>query len=127
VRPSWKTDDYTLLGRFVRETPRRSTKYTQVFYDRLDEMSRTWADIRAMRTQGELQKAQELQQDNRGKLAYRALFNRMSKRLGVIRKQIALVQRGDMDASTKRKRIDQLQNRLNILTKRTVQNSSTAF
>ena len=110
TRPGMKVTDYPVIDRFAREGKGRSSKYITVFYDRLNETTRLYADIRQAREFGDLEKATQLKREGRNILRHKKALAKVQKHLSRLRKQIALIHHNrTMTAEQKRDKIDRLQ------------------
>jgi hypothetical protein len=126
--PAREWDEYLLAKRFARFGVPRSTKYVEMFYDRLDEAKKAFSDIRDAREAGDLVEAETIREANRNKLAKRKWLNRQSRAVSKLTKQIeAITARKDLDAASKRDMIDILQARKNLLIRRAVEVTEDAF
>ncbi len=115
-RPAKRIEEFPIIGSFVRTTPARRTRFETIFYEQLNEVNQTYADIRNYRTIGELDKAIALARKNRDKLRFRKLLNNRQRRLSEINKRIRKIRISKtMSASEKKIKIDrqlEIKNRL---------------
>ncbi|MCK5015796.1 MAG: hypothetical protein KAS32_01890, partial [Candidatus Peribacteraceae bacterium] len=125
--PTKRLSDYVLLKRFMKEQPRRNTKYATEFYGQLEEVRSIYGDIRQMRKFGETEKALLKAQKDGAKLRTRKYLNKMSRKLSSINKQMSKVRRSRMDSDLKRKKLERLQILKNRLTKLAVTKTSKLF
>lgn len=115
-RPAKRIEEFPIVGSFVRTTPARRIRFETIFYEQLNEVNQTYADIRNYRTIGELDKAIALARKNRDKLRFRKLLNNRQRRLSEINKRIRKIRISKtMSASEKKIKIDrqlEIKNRL---------------
>jgi hypothetical protein len=72
-------------------------------------VSEVMADIKAARETGELEKARQIAEDNKDKVALSKLYSASERRMGEIGKQMRLIQqRGGMSGDEKRETLDRL-------------------
>jgi hypothetical protein len=101
--------EYQPIRRFYRDLGApESDKYTQLFYESLREAQRLNADIKAMRDDGRLADAEELKSESAGLLSIRLKLERANRRLAALNAQIRQVEKSDLSADEKRRRIDLL-------------------
>lgn len=127
---SMRFTEYPLIKRFARSGPARNTKYTAIFYDRLNEIGRAYGDIRQAKKLGETDKAIELMEDNKEKLRLRKYYNRQRKKLSDISRQMSKIRLNkskSLSPSEKRSRMDMLTMRKNKITKQTYELSKGLF
>lgn len=115
-RPARRIEEFPIIGSFVRTTPARRTRFETIFYEQLNEVNQTYADIRNYRTIGELDKAINLSRKSKDKLRFRKLLNNRQRRLSEINKRIRKIRiNKTMSAREKKVRIDrqlEIKNRL---------------
>lgn len=115
-RPSRRIEEFPIIGSFVRTTPARRTRFETIFYEQLNEVNQTYADIRNFRTIGELDKAIALSRQKKDKLRFRKLLNNRQRRLSEINKRIRQIRISKrFSASEKKIKIDrqlEIKNRL---------------
>jgi hypothetical protein len=87
---------------------RRYTRYGTVFYDALRETNRVYADIKQYAEIGEVEKARSLFKENREKLAYRAILNRVQRKLSEVNNAMQQVRRLEASSEYKRRELDRL-------------------
>jgi hypothetical protein len=120
--PSKRMTDYPVLKRFLKEHPRRYTKYVSEFYERLEEVNSIYGDIKQMREFGEAEKALEMAEKEKNKLKARKYLNKVRRAMSDINKQITKIRLSrSMDPDEKRRRMDILQERKNKLAKAAVE------
>ena len=108
------------------DSPKRSTKYTTQFYEQLKEMNQTFSTIRELRQLGEIERAMELEKEERVLLQYRTSYNRIQRRISKLRTQMQRIANDpNMDGDLKQMRIDRMQALINanikVLQRRTNQ------
>lgn len=86
----------------------RYTRYGTVFYEALKETNRVYADIKEYAELGEVEKARSLYQENRNKLAYRVILNRVQRKLSEINSAMQKVRRLEASPEYKRRELDRL-------------------
>jgi len=107
VKPSKKLDDY--FGGFVKELPQASSRYLEDFYKQAQETSEAMADLRRAREVGDLEKAADIMEDRGDKIAQYRAYQQAQRQLADLNKRVRLVRNStEMDADTKRLRIDEL-------------------
>jgi len=110
---------------FAREGSGRHSKYMTQFYDNLNELTKTWGDIRKYRG---TEKGQELQKEYSGQLKYRTQYNKIQRQLSKHRKRIKIIYNDkDLSRAEKRQRIDRIQKQMNRLAERAVEQSRSVF
>ena len=118
VPPAMRATEWPVVRTLVKTMPNKNTKYTTMFYERLDEINRAYADIRQAKQLGEINKAIELSEENMDILSLRKQYNRISNRLSNISQLMSKVRLDKtMSAEEKRDWIDQLTIQKNNLTK----------
>ncbi|RLA42615.1 MAG: hypothetical protein DRR06_14065 [Gammaproteobacteria bacterium] len=127
-RPARHITEYPVIKRFARSGVPYSTKFTQIYYDRLRELNQVYADISDAKKQGEFEEARSMQKDSASKLRYRSKINRVNKNIQNMRRRINNIRgSGHYTPKQQRKEIDAIQSRINRLQKITVQSSDKAF
>ena len=107
--PSKRVDDYPLIGRFVRESPARHSKYISRFYEMATEMDKMVGTVNHFKKTGDFEKAKEYRDVNRKTLRYKKTINRGRKKLQNINNRIKNIHyHRDMTAGEKKRRIDEL-------------------
>mgnify|MGYP000029403952 CR=1 FL=1 len=128
AKPSRRVTEYPLLKRFSRSGTPYSTKYTEVFYNRLQQISEANADVRDARKLKDFKEARELFKESRNKLRYRKFVSRVNKEAGELRKRIGVIRLSPrLTPDQKRELIDRLQSRINKLMKLAVRRTEKAF
>lgn len=120
-RPARHWYEYQPIRRFYKnlEDPHHDKQQT-LFYESLRNSSRIYADLKQMRVDGDLEGARELRSDNKELLSIRKRLNRASRQLTAINSRIKRIKANDMlSADEKRKEIDLLKVRKNLLVDKT--------
>jgi hypothetical protein len=117
--PARRIYDMPVVRRFLQDPNPRVTKYADQLYEMLDEANAVFSTINRYKQQGRLAEAQELLQENRGKLAARARLNQIATQVRNLNNRVRLVMFNQtMTAEEKREQIDALNARKNELTAR---------
>lgn len=110
--------EYQPFRRFYQSSDAPAyTRYQTEFYEDLKEVNRLYADVRKLQELGQHADAQELRQENWNKLRYRKFLNQKQRQLSAISKKMKMIERSDLPAEIKRKRLDVLKLRRNALVK----------
>ena len=80
-------------------------------------MNRIYSDIKKLREIGKDEEALGLLQENRNKLRYRKLMNKVQRQLQQINSRMKIIERQNLEPEIKRKRLDVLRVRKNRLVK----------
>nr|MBC8318699.1 hypothetical protein [Candidatus Desulfobia pelagia] len=127
ISPETKLSEYTWnpVSSFVRDEEAKSSKYVNKFYENMSELDMMWGDIRKYRdTPGG--KAVTLEQRN--KLRYRKLYNKISKQLSAIRSEERRIYTDpNMTAIQKRMRLSATRRKKNELAKKATTISEDVF
>lgn len=115
-RPEKYWHEYQPIKRFYQSGESNYSKYTTQFYDNMKEVNRVYADIKHFAELKEFDRARKLLSDNKDKLPYRKLMNRVSKKLTAANNEMKKIRRSDLSQADKRRRIDALQQYKNLLT-----------
>lgn len=111
-KPTWRIDDYPLLGAFMRQGDNpRYTKYISKFYDLANEANKLVGTVRYYKDTGQIDLAKEMIDNEkiRKKMRMAKSFNRVRRDLSDINKQIKKVWLDkDMTPDEKKKQIDKL-------------------
>lgn len=86
----------------------RYTRYGTVFYEALRETNRVYADIKEYAELGEVEKAREMYRQNRQKMAYRIILNRVQRKLSEVNNAMQKVRRLEASPEYKRRELDRL-------------------
>ncbi|BEE05602.1 LPD38 domain-containing protein [Aeromonas veronii] len=114
---SWRADEIPLLKAVYRGSePAKSTQHMEDFYQMLSEVNQLKRTVDQYRSEGLIDKANELLDEQGGILKSRRSLSRTQQQIRVLRNKIELIQRDrTMNAEEKRKRIDELLARRNDL------------
>lgn len=108
------------FGRFYKEGPDASNRWVGDFYDLKHRADETWATIRKLRQDGEVERARSMQRENAGLVAARKQLDKMGEQIGGLSRQINEVRADDeLSPGAKRQRMDQLISRRNAIARRT--------
>ena len=114
---SWRADEIPLVKAVYRGTgPAKSTQHMEEFYRMLNEVNQLKRTVDQYRSEGLIDKANELLDEQGGILKARRSLSRTQQQVRVVRNKIELIQRDrTMNAEEKRRRIDELLARRNDL------------
>lgn len=117
VEPEKEWQEYQPFKRFYRDLSNPSyTKYNTAFYENLKEVNRLYSDVKKLKELGRDEEAIDLARENKDLLRQRKLMNRVQRKLSAINDRMRMVKQSNVDAETKRKRLDILQEQKNRLT-----------
>lgn len=116
-KPTPKTNDYPMIGRFWRTGPARNTKYMTRFYDLLKESNELVATVKHYKQLGDHDKAAKLKQENLNTIRFNKRLKKIQRKLSKIRKKMKKVHDSSISADAKADRIDQLTRQRNRITK----------
>jgi hypothetical protein len=88
ARPEATIDSYPMIGRFVRSTPSRYTKYQSKFYDIFNELNTLSQTIRIATRDGRFIEANELRKANMKKITAFGKGKTVKRNLARIRKSV---------------------------------------
>lgn len=109
TRPAAEMRDYPLLGRFMRGSTERTSKYMTRFYQMYNEINQLQRTISEAKKSGDVALAQELTEKGAGKLRYRTSVNRAKRELAKIYRKMRTVENSrTMNAEKKRAALNQL-------------------
>jgi hypothetical protein len=111
-------DRYPFVGRFVRHSPNKYTKYTTQFYDLANEMQGLAQRINSLKRFNKADEIKELQKDKRKQLFWRKTFDRQRRKLAKINRKMKVIASGS--GVNKQEKIDELTIKRNEITKRIV-------
>ncbi|MFL0806741.1 MAG: hypothetical protein K6L60_05590 [Oceanobacter sp.] len=118
-RPHSHWYEYQPVRRFYRDLNAPDPgKYQTLFYESLREAAQIQADIRHFREAGELVEAAKLANDNKELMSIRRRLGRTQRQLSRINAQIRQVERGQLSAEEKRRKLDLLKLRKEQLIKK---------
>lgn len=108
------------FGRFYKTGPDAANRWVGDFYDLKHQADETWATIRKLRQDGEVERAKDLQRDNAGLVASRKQIEKMGEQIGGLTRQINDVRADDeMSPEEKRQKMDTLIAKRNAIARRT--------
>ncbi|WP_324019909.1 LPD38 domain-containing protein [Aeromonas hydrophila] len=107
---SWRADEIPLVKAVYRGTgPAKSTQHMEEFYRMLNQVNQLKRTVDQYRSEGLIDKANELLDEQGGILKSRRSLSRTQQQVRVVRNKIELIQRDKvMAAEEKRRRIDEL-------------------
>lgn len=128
-RPSMQASDISALGSFWRgSSPSRGTSWETDFWDRKQEVDEIWQTVRALRKEGEGERADRYIAENRGKLRYRKALDHASEQLSGVKKRMERIANDPhMAPGEKRLKLDELQRRRNELARKAAEQTEAAF
>lgn len=107
--PSGRATDIPVVGRFYKGSAPGQTRYTEVFYDMLDEAETAAGAVRELRRQGRMAEANDVALKNADVLRARLTLARQARMLTEINKRVRLVYYStDMTPDQKRAKLDEL-------------------
>jgi hypothetical protein len=117
-RPSYRSDDYPLVGRFWRQGPARNTKYATRLYEAMEESDRLVQTVKHYMILGDMEKAEKFADSNLGLFSANKMLNRIRKKMTQLRKVMKDVERNrTMSREEKRDEINDLTRIRNDLVK----------
>jgi hypothetical protein len=106
--PSERWENTVSMG-FIRELPATQSGYVTSFYDNAKQISQAYADMRHYAALGESDKVLKILEDKGDKIQLAKFYDKTSKEMAGLRKQIALTYADkDMSGPDKKERIDSL-------------------
>lgn len=121
VTPTRRIEDYIIAGSFARTGPAWSTEYQTELYEMLREAEQTWRTIRELNREGEIERADRLEDEKRELLETRRMLRKTADRLSTLRKQRNVVLRSnELSADQKRAELDAIQTEINTAARDTV-------
>jgi hypothetical protein len=108
-RPTYRSDDYPLVGRFWRQGPARNTKYATRLYEAMEESDRLVQTVKHYMILGDMEKAEKFADSNLGLFSANKMLNRIRKKMTSVRKAMKDVERSrTMSREEKRDEINSL-------------------
>jgi hypothetical protein len=108
-RPSYRSDDYPLVGRFWRQGPARNTKHATRLYEAMQESDMLVQTVKHYMIEGNMEAAEKLATANLGKFSANKMLNRIRKKLTTLRTAMKDVERSTkLTRQEKRKELDEL-------------------
>ena len=106
--PDANWQDRLSLG-FVKSLPARQSSYMTSFYENNTAIQQAYADMRHYAELGQYDKVIEIQQEKGDLLALQKVYDKTSKELAKVRKQVRVITNDtDMDGTSKKEEIDRL-------------------
>ena len=127
ISPETKLSEYTWnpVSSFARDEEAKSSKYVNKFYENMSELDMMWGDIKKYR---DTPNGKTVTSEQRQKLGYRKMYNKISNQLSNIRKEESRIYTdSNMTSVQKRMRLSVTRNRKNELAKRMVIISKDVF
>lgn len=128
--PAKRITEYPFIKHFVRTGPAKNTKYTTLFYERMNEINRAFADIRNAKKLGESAKQAKLLEKNRDIMGHQKLYNTSRQKLSDISSAMSearLAPKSEMSREEKRIEIERLTLIKNSITRNVDSISAGAF
>lgn len=116
-RPSWKIDQYPLVGRFIR-SPEGRTKYATRMYDTFHEIDRLVQSINHYKEAEDIDMVRSIVNENRNLLALKKFKSRVQKSLKNLRKREYEIWKRDLPAEKKRQLLDDISKKKREIYKR---------
>jgi hypothetical protein len=117
-KPTPRSDDYPLMGRFWRQGPARNTKSMTRFYELLTESNELVASVKHYAELGNAEKVKKLLARNKKLYAYNPTLRSYQRSLSEIRKSMEVVYKSRKSAEWKREMIDKLTGQRNAVVKK---------
>lgn len=100
--------DRASLG-LVRDLPAPQSAYVTAFYENAKEISQAYADMRHYREMGDAEKVQEILEEKGDKIALAKFYDKTSKNIANVRKQIQFITNDKtLDGATKKEEIERM-------------------
>ncbi len=115
--PEKRIEDYPVVGKFVRELPNRNVKYVTRFYELFDELDKTVRAVNFYRQTGDMELAQKAARKDPRLWANQKNINKVKFDIGEINRQVRMVYHSNRSPKWKRRKIDELTDRKNKLSK----------
>jgi len=128
-RPEMKISDYPVIRSFWKgDGPARSVQGITDLYDRLSEVGEIYSSVRFLATQGLVDDAKVLVGENKDKLGYMKLLSEASAALSLLRKdQQEIYNSRVLLPQEKRKQLDDIQVKMNVIAKAVSDVTKEAF
>jgi len=108
-RPDRKLDDVFLAGNFIKSLPSNQSRYVTQLYDQAKVIEEAYGSYQAAIKQGDVSKAVSIYEDNAKEIGQYRIVEKIKDRVAEINKRIKSVQSStNLDGTTKRNLIDQL-------------------
>ncbi|HDL7339045.1 TPA: hypothetical protein PXN07_004383 [Yersinia enterocolitica] len=127
--PAMRLDEMPVIKSFFRGSdPAKSTQFTEDFYRMMTEANQINSTINSFRKQGRGDDANELIEENRGKLSQRQGLTETQKQVKALNAQIEMMRRDRiLTAEQKREKIDRLMATRNKLVQQAVERVNGYF
>ncbi len=127
--PAMRLDEMPVIKSFFRGSdPAKSTQFTEDFYRMMTEANQINSTINSFRKQGRGDDANELIEENRGKLSQRQGLTATQKQVKALNAQIEMMRRDRiLTADQKREKIDRLMANRNKLVQQAVERVNPYF
>ncbi|EKN3511464.1 TPA: LPD38 domain-containing protein [Yersinia enterocolitica] len=127
--PTMRLDELPVIRSFFRGSdPAKSTQFTEDFYRMMTEANQINSTINSFRKQGRGDDANELIEENRGKLSQREGLTATQKQVKALNAQIEMMRRDRiLTADQKREKIDRLMATRNKLVQQAVERVNPYF
>ncbi|HGH0940080.1 TPA: LPD38 domain-containing protein [Yersinia enterocolitica] len=127
--PTMRLDEMPVIKSFFRGSePAKSTQFTEDFYRMMTEANQINSTINSFRKQGHGDDANELIEENRGKLSQRQGLTATQKQVKALNAQIEMMRRDRiLTADQKREKIDRLMATRNKLVQQAVERVNPYF
>ncbi|CQJ10192.1 hypothetical protein ABPD32_002642 [Yersinia enterocolitica] len=127
--PAMRLDELPVIKSFFRGSdPAKSTQFTEDFYRMMTEANQINSTINSFRKQGRGDDANELIEENRGKLSQRQGLTATQKQVKALNAQIEMMRRDRiLTADQKREKIDRLMATRNKLVQQAVERVNPYF
>jgi hypothetical protein len=107
-RPTRRSDDYPLVGRFWRQGPARNTKNATRLYEVMTESDMLVQTVKHYMMTGNMEAAKRLANSDLAAFTSNKMLNRIRKKLTAVRNAMKDVERSDATSAEKRQKIDDL-------------------
>lgn len=108
AKPTPRTEDYFLIGDFVKDLPSNQSRFVTEFYDNLKQVQQSFDGMRALQQAGQMEKAAEYMKEHGDEIKLHSLFTHTQHQLGLINRRIRYVQMTNMEPDEKRAELDRL-------------------
>jgi hypothetical protein len=117
--PAMRLDDAVWVGNYVKSLPASESRYVTDFYNTAEKAARATADFNNLIDKGEIEEARARRKDDAAILSMAPAYSDGKQTMSDISDAIKRVQRDErMSSEEKRKRIDDLYAKRNLLAKR---------
>lgn len=117
-KPTARTDDYPLIGRFWKQGPTKNNKYITRFYDMVDESEKLVKTVKHYMELGNMAEARQLMREHMPEYTYNKYLTKTRRQLSEIRKVMRTIEESDRYTSEeKRAKLDKYYKIRNRLTK----------